>query len=40
MGYLHRDREQFMKAINLAVFKTGLEPEIIEKDYYEKSKRL
>ncbi len=34
MEYLHRDREQFIEAINLAVFKTGLEPEIIEKDYY------
>lgn len=34
MEYLHNDREQFLDAINLAVFKTGLEPEIIEKDYY------
>ena len=34
MEYLHNDREQFLDAINLAVFKTGLEPEIVEKDYY------
>lgn len=34
MAYLHEDREQFLEAINLAVFKTGLGPEIIEKDYY------
>ena len=32
--YLHHDREQFVEAINLAVYKTGLEPAIIEKDYY------
>lgn len=31
---MHSDREQFTEAINLAVFKTGLEPEAIEKDYY------
>lgn len=34
MEYLHSDREQFKEAIDLAVFKTGLEPEVIEKDYY------
>lgn len=34
MEYLHRDREQFTEAINLVVFKTGLEPEVTEKDYY------
>ena len=34
MGYLHNDRGQFEEAINLAVFQTGLAPEIVEKDYY------
>ena len=34
MDYLHNNREQFAEAINLAVFQTGLAPEIIEKDYY------
>ncbi|MCC8028581.1 MAG: nucleotidyl transferase AbiEii/AbiGii toxin family protein [Lachnospiraceae bacterium] len=34
MAYLHEDREHFPEAVNLAVFKTGLEPEVIEKDYY------
>lgn len=34
MDYLHNNREQFAEAINLAVFKTGLAPEIVEKDYY------
>ena len=34
MDYLHNNRERFAEAINLAVFKTGLAPEIIEKDYY------
>ena len=34
MVYLHEEREQFIEAVNLAVYKTGLEPEIIEKDYY------
>lgn len=34
MDYLHNNREQFVEAINLAVFKTGLVPEIVEKDYY------
>ena len=34
MDYLHNNREQFAEAINLAVFKTGLVPEIVEKDYY------
>ena len=34
MGYLHENRDQFTEALNLAVFKTGLKPEIIEKDYY------
>ena len=34
MGYLHNHREQFEEAINLAVFQTGLAPEIVEKDYY------
>ena len=34
MEYLHSNREQFLDAINLAVFKTGLAPEIVEKDYY------
>ena len=34
MEYLHSNREQFLDAINLAVFKTGLAPEIDEKDYY------
>lgn len=33
MGYLHENRDQFTEALNLAVFKTGLKPEIIEKDY-------
>ena len=31
---MHEDREQFTEAIHLAVFKTGMEPQIIEKDYY------
>lgn len=34
MAYLHEDKEQFMEAVNLAVFKYGLEPEVIERDYY------
>ena len=34
MDYLHNNREQFAEAINLAVFQTGLAPEIVEKDYY------
>lgn len=34
MAYLHKDREQFADAINLVVYKTGLEPQIVEKDYY------
>lgn len=34
MEYLHKDKEQFSEAIDLAVFKTGLAPEVIEKDYY------
>ena len=34
MEYLHSNREQFLDAINLAVFKTGLAPEIVEKNYY------
>ncbi len=34
MDYLHNHREQFAEAINLAVFQTGLAPEIVEKDYY------
>lgn len=34
MAYLHENREQFAEALNLAVYKTGLAPEIIEKDYY------
>lgn len=36
MAYLHEDRNQFLEAINLTVFKTGMEPEVIEKDYYMK----
>ncbi len=32
--YLHEDKEQFKEAVNLAVYKSGLEPEVIEKDYY------
>lgn len=34
MEYLHNDKKQFVEAIDLAVFQTGLEPEVIEKDYY------
>ncbi len=34
MAYLHENRDQFTEALNLAVFKTGLKAEIIEKDYY------
>ncbi|MCD8130797.1 MAG: nucleotidyl transferase AbiEii/AbiGii toxin family protein [Lachnospiraceae bacterium] len=34
MVYLHENRDLFTEALNLAVFKTGLKPEIIEKDYY------
>lgn len=34
MAYLHENKDQFTEALNLAVFKTGLGPEIIEKDYY------
>ncbi len=34
MAYLHEEKEQFIEAVNLAVYKTGLEPEVIEKDYY------
>ena len=34
MEYLHKNKVQFAEAVNLTVFKTGLEPEIVEKDYY------
>lgn len=34
MEYLHKDREQFAEAIDVAAYKNGLEPEIVEKDYY------
>ena len=34
MEYLHNDREQFLEAINLVVYRTGISPEAVEKDYY------
>ena len=34
MEFLHRDREQFLEAINLTEYQTGIIAQIIEKDYY------
>lgn len=34
MVYLHNDKEQFVEAINLTVYKSGLPEEVAEKDYY------
>lgn len=34
MEYLHKDKERFKEAIDLTVYRTGLAPEVVEKDYY------
>lgn len=34
MEFLHKNREQFLEAINLAEHQTGIMAQIIEKDYY------
>ena len=34
MEFLHKDREQFLEAINLAEHQTGVIAQAIEKDYY------
>lgn len=34
MDFLHKDREQFLEAINLAEHQTGVMAQAIEKDYY------
>lgn len=34
MEFLHKDREQFLEAVNLAEHQTGIMAQIIEKDYY------
>ena len=34
MEFLHKDREQFLEAINIAEHQTGIMAQIIEKDYY------
>ena len=34
MEFLHKDREQFLEAINLTEYQTGIIAQIIEKDYY------
>lgn len=34
MEFLHKDREQFLEAINLTEYQTGIMAQAIEKDYY------
>ena len=39
MGYLHDDKEQFQDAIGITYEQTGIMPQIIEKDYFERWRR-
>lgn len=34
MEFLHKNREQFKEAVDLTVYKTGISPDAVEKDYY------
>lgn len=34
MEFLHKDRDQFLEAINLTEHQTGIIAQAIEKDYY------
>lgn len=34
MKFLHKNREQFLEAINLAEYQTGIAAQTVEKDYY------
>ena len=34
MEFLHNDRKQFLEAVNLTEYQTGIVAQAIEKDYY------